>query len=148
MCNFCHLGYTFLMPILFLITSWNKTNFLMFSCACESVISSTPSTPIRSNLPFLALWNKKKEIFMFCYVSSFSIISVTSPPAESLWKSRCWFFLTFLLGMASFYTYHHHHHVVPLAWISLTLSRHFSLSFIASGRSSGPHPVSSHSCWM
>ena len=29
-----------------------------------------------------------------------------------------------------------------------SLSRHFSLSFIASGRSSGPHPVSSHSCWM
>ena len=37
---------------------------------------------------------------------------------------------------------------MPLARISLTLSRHFSLSFIASGRSSGPHPVSSHSCWM
>ena len=35
-----------------------------------------------------------------------------------------------------------------LARISLTLSRHFSLSFIASGRSSGLHPVSSHSCWM
>ena len=32
---------------------------------------------------------------------------------------------------------HHHHHVVPLARISLILSRHFSLSFIASGRSSG-----------
>ena len=32
--------------------------------------------------------------------------------------------------------------------ISLTLSRHFSLSFIASGRSSGLHPVSSHSCWI
>ena len=43
---------------------------------------------------------------------------------------------------------HHHHHVVPLAWISLTLSRHFSLSFIASGRSSGLHSISSHSCWM
>ena len=42
----------------------------------------------------------------------------------------------------------HHHHVMPLARISLTLSRHFSLSFIASGRSSGLHPVSSHSCWM
>ena len=41
-----------------------------------------------------------------------------------------------------------HPHVVPLAWISLTLSRHFSLSFIASGRSSGIHPVSSHSCCM
>ena len=43
---------------------------------------------------------------------------------------------------------HHHHHVVPPARISLTLSRHFSLSFIASGRSSGLHPVSSHSCCM
>ena len=32
--------------------------------------------------------------------------------------------------------------------ISLTFSRHFSLSFIASGRSSGLHPVSSHSCCM
>ena len=44
--------------------------------------------------------------------------------------------------------YHHHHHVVLVARISLTLSRHFSLSVIASGRSSGLHPVSSHSCWM
>ena len=42
----------------------------------------------------------------------------------------------------------HHHHVVLLARISLTPSRHFSLSFIASGRSSGLHPVSSHSCCM
>ena len=42
----------------------------------------------------------------------------------------------------------HHHHVVPLARISLILSCHFSLSFIASGRSSGLHLVSSHSCWM
>ena len=39
-------------------------------------------------------------------------------------------------------------HVVPLARISLTLSCHFSLLFIASGRSSGLHPVSSHSCCM
>ena len=44
--------------------------------------------------------------------------------------------------------HHHHHHVVLVARISLTLSRHFSLSFIASGRSSGLHTVSSHSCWM
>ena len=44
--------------------------------------------------------------------------------------------------------HHHHHHVVPLARISLTLSHHSSLSFIASSRSSGPHPVFSHSCWM
>ena len=44
--------------------------------------------------------------------------------------------------------YNHHHHVVPPARISLTLSRHFSQSFIASGRSSGLHPVSLHSCCM
>ena len=43
---------------------------------------------------------------------------------------------------------HHHHHVVPPARISLTFSRNFSLSFIASGRSSELHPVSSHSCCM
>ena len=42
----------------------------------------------------------------------------------------------------------HHHHVMPLAWIFLTLSCHFSLSFIVSGRSSGLHPISSHSCCM
>ena len=45
-------------------------------------------------------------------------------------------------------TSHIYNHVVLVARISLTLSRHFSLSFIASGRSSGLHPVSSHSCWM
>ena len=44
--------------------------------------------------------------------------------------------------------YHHHHHIMLAAQISLTLSRHSSLSFIALGRSSGQHPVSSHSCWM
>ena len=43
---------------------------------------------------------------------------------------------------------HHHHHFVLVTRISLTLSRHSSLSFIARGRSSGQHSVSSHSCWM
>ena len=46
------------------------------------------------------------------------------------------------------YHHHHHHHVVPPARISLTLSRHFSLYFIAFSRFSGLHPVSSHSCSM
>ena len=49
------------------------------------------------------------------------------------------------LGFGSDTIEKHHHHVLP---ISLTLSRHFSLAFIASGRSSRLHPVSSHSCWM
>ena len=49
---------------------------------------------------------------------------------------------------ARFFDNHHHHHVALVAQISLTFSRHSSLSFIALGRSSGQHPVSSHSCWM
>ena len=43
---------------------------------------------------------------------------------------------------------HQYHHVMPLAQISLPLSRHFSLSFIASGKSSKLLPVSSQSCCM
>ena len=50
--------------------------------------------------------------------------------------------------LKSSYCHHHHHWVVPPARISLTLSRHFSQSFIAFGRSSGLHPVSSHYCCM
>ena len=62
-------------------------------------------------------------------------------------------FLTKLKNKTGEYLYkshhhHHHHHVVPRVRISLTLSRHPSLSFIAFGRSPGLHPVSSHSCWM
>ena len=56
-----------------------------------------------------------------------------------------------LISLSLFQTpqhFSHHHHVVPPARISLTLSRHFSLSFIAFGRSPGLHPVSSHSCCM
>ena len=46
------------------------------------------------------------------------------------------------------YICHHHYHIALVARISLTLSRHSSLSFITLGRSSGQHPVSSHSCRM
>ena len=42
----------------------------------------------------------------------------------------------------------HNHHVFPSAQISLTLSRHSSLSTIAPGRSSGIHLVSAQSCCM
>ena len=52
------------------------------------------------------------------------------------------------LWWGSIFPIHHHHHLALVARISLTLSRHSSLSFIALGRSSGQHPVSSHSCWM
>ena len=46
------------------------------------------------------------------------------------------------------YIYIYIYHIMPPARISLTLSRHFSLSFIASGRSSVPHPASSQSYCM
>ena len=57
-------------------------------------------------------------------------------------------FTTKIFGRIAFNEYDHHHHVMPQARISLILSRHFSLSFIVSGRSSELHPVFSHSCCM
>ena len=53
-----------------------------------------------------------------------------------------------MIANFTFIYHHHHHHIALVARISLTLSRHSSLSFTALGRSSGQHPVSSHSCWM
>ena len=69
------------------------------------------------------------------------ILSGTTPPGY------CESALQLYIGLV-LESHHHHHHVVPPAWISLTLSCHFSLSFIASGRSSEVHPISSHSCCM
>ena len=63
-------------------------------------------------------------------------------------KQNCTYSKMNYLKFLSKWFHHHHHHVMPPAQISLTLSRHFSLSFIASGRSSGLHPVSSHSRCM
>ena len=48
--------------------------------------------------------------------------------------------------VAYVYNNHHHHHVPPLARISLTISRHLSLSSIAPRRSSRLYPVSAQSC--
>ena len=59
-----------------------------------------------------------------------------------------WWDFYFIVWKYFLFLLYNHHHVVLVARISLTLSRHFSLSFIASGRSSGQHHVSSHSCWM
>ena len=66
-------------------------------------------------------------------------------PNTALLEKHCFSFRTNRNTYIYIYIYHQ---VVPLARISLTLTRHFSLSFIASGRSSGLHPVSSHSCCM
>ena len=84
-------------------------------------------------------------------------------PYKKVWKLIQWssyiyifaltFIYTYMLCLCLYiyiyiYIYHHHHHIVLAARISLTLSRHSCLSFIALGRSSGQQPVSSHSCWM
>ena len=56
-----------------------------------------------------------------------------------------------ILGKQSTYIKHdkiHSHHVVSPARISLSLSSHFSLSLIASGRFLGLHPVFPKSCCM
>ena len=71
-------------------------------------------------------------------------------PYQSFYWHDCWskvpIFFKYLC-IDSVY-HHNHHHVALVARISLTLSRYSSLSFIALGRSSGQHPVSSLSCWM
>ena len=59
----------------------------------------------------------------------------------------CMYMYVYIYVYIYMYIYHHHYHVALVAWISLTLSRHSSLSFIALGLSSGQHPVSSHSCF-
>ena len=59
--------------------------------------------------------------------------------------SNKWVYIIWYEYIIYIYIYHHHHDV-QFAQISLTLSRHPSLSFIASGRSSRLHPVSVQSC--
>ena len=70
----------------------------------------------------------------------FSPNRLSNSYSEKNWVTCCFW--------RKMWRYHHHHHIALVARISLTLSRHSSLSFIALGRSSGQHPVSSHSCWM
>ena len=53
-----------------------------------------------------------------------------------------------LCCVSSIFSLTSHHLVVPPARISMTLSHRSSLLFIASGRSSGLHPVSSQRCCM
>ena len=73
---------------------------------------------------------------MLCIIHR-EVLTVTA------WKKFCFI----LSERQDFHVSDHHHHIALVARISLTLSRHSSLSFIALGRSSG-HPISSHSCWM
>ena len=91
-------------------------------------------------------WDKTGNLPVCSHVSTIAWLHY-SESNETLWEKVKWM-LRKLECVYCTFIFHHHHHVVPLSRISMTLSRHFSLSFIASGRSSGQHPVSSHSCWM
>ena len=90
-------------------------------------------------------WQIRSDVGIIFRGSYYCYIFVT---IGSCFYSQWSLLFTFQYFSFVFKRLHHHHHVVLVARISLTLSRHFSLSFIASGRSSGQHPVSSHSCWM
>ena len=61
-----------------------------------------------------------------------------------VWTLKNSFFALDCLNLLNF----HHHHVAPSARISLTLSRHPSLSSIASSRSSEQYPRLGQSCCM
>ena len=84
---------------------------------------------------------RKHPQYIYIYIYIYIYMLVKSPVFScSDYRIHC--------GWINGIYHHHHHHIVLAARISLTLSRHSSLSFIALGRSSGQHPVSSHSCWM
>ena len=105
---------------------WSNFNFLHSS--------QWITFPSQSCLVLYSFWTNLLHSIIW-----WLIISSLSP--DNLHLLFSWV-LIFLLW------HHHHHHVMPLVRISLTLSRHYSLSFISSDRSSGLHPVSSHSCCM
>ena len=98
-------------------------------------------------------------LFFFCFVLFFSFFFLFRSLAKTKDLSIFSFSFIFTLWSAVFrreqllwlidiISSYHHHHVLLLTQISLSLSCHTSLSFIACGSSSGLHPVSSHSCWM
>ena len=100
--------------------------------------------------PFLG----KGSMHPFIHLSIYRILCIPSSIYQSEFELQARNYINFhkinLIFWYKTITYvinlHHHHHVTPSARISLTLCRHPSLSSIASGRSSGLHPVSTQSC--
>ena len=101
----------------------------IFVCHCRYLINRIIFLSLRWTLSSSGIQFTNSSISMSCL--NFSM-SLRTSFAEHNWSSH----------------HHHHHHVVPLVRISLTLSPHLSISFIASGRSLELHPVSSHNCCM
>ena len=99
------------------------------------------STEFNVLTPAPPLPQRKDEAFIYIYIYIY-IYKLSQKLKSKLDKFK------HLLSPYIYIHIYHHHHVVRLARISQTLCLHVSLSFIASGRSSGLHPVSSHSCCM
>ena len=83
----------------------------------------------------------------FLHVYPWELLLEKTNSQSSLFSAFPNFFIILSL-IGKCHHYHHHHLVMSPARISLTLSRRPSLSFIASGSSSGLHPVSSPSSSM
>ena len=98
--------------------------------------------------PVLEIWGVwSTPSLLLCPGALWSGVVIPVPVRISSMSQRCLQIICIRLECLISY-HHHHHHIVLAARISLTLSLHSSLSFIALGRSSGQQPVSSHSCWM
>ena len=77
---------------------------------------------------------RRKYYFYTEYVCK--IISVQKITAKKTNKTLS-LSLSLYIYIYIYIYHHHHHHIALVVRISLTLSRHSSLSFIALGRSSG-----------
>ena len=93
-------------------------------------------------IAFFLIWSNLHFI-----VSLYVVVGIFYNDSFSVYSTLLNLFHLSMKPLIYIYIYHHHH-IALVARISLTLSRHSSLSFIALGRSSGQQPVSSHSCWM
>ena len=109
-------------------------NFTVCSCVC-----------VLWSFPLALILRGDIQDFTYDYFRCLTLIKDNS--SETM-KIKYWFCFCRMFFKHQMYRYHHHHPIALVARISRTLSRHSSLSFIALGRSSGQHPVSSHSCWM
>ena len=126
-----------------------STDILIFHCFFQFTGRVLVCISLFAFFPFYPMVSYTAG-FLFCWLSLSFVYWRRLD--ELLSQNPKLFFAPHFLGHIMHYAYticqHHHHHLVPLARISLVLSRHFSLLFITSGRFSGLHPVSSHSYWM
>ena len=121
--------------------------FFCYSINCQNLRSCGLVSPIfLKNILNIMLYGIQKQVITNLGINSYKsyiFIVVSDSKVDFLRKREdtAFHLLCFVYTSSS-------SSVVPPARISLTLSRHFSLSFITSGRSSGLHPISSLSCCM